>query len=196
MNTYTQRLSAFALLAAMALLLPACGSKGEVKSQKAPETVLSPESTPTEVATVTTASSDIAMPAETDKTDSAPASYVEKIKRVKGSKIITTPETTAVNTPVSTPQNTPLATPVMDATEPPPAKKSGSGWILWVLLALVGGGGGWYFWTKRQEDAAIHPPQPKPPVGGLSPVSGFTGKRDEIEAKNPSKPSIWSKKLF
>ncbi|HUO57770.1 MAG TPA: hypothetical protein VMV05_06300 [bacterium] len=196
MNTLTHRLTFFALLIAAALVLPACGSKGEVKSQKAPETVLSPESTPTEVPTTTTA--DTGMPVENEKPESAPASYVEKIKRTKGTnKIVSTstPDSAAI-TQASTPQNTPMQPPIMDTSTPTSPKKGGSGWVMWVLLVLVGGGGGWYFWSKRQEASLVNPNQPKPPVGGLSPVSGYTGKRTEYEAKDPAKTSIWFKKLF
>jgi hypothetical protein len=82
----------------------------------------------------------------------------------------------------------------MEAAPAPVKKKSGgSRWLLWLLGAVALAGAGWYLWSKK------HPPdssEPMPPVGGLSPVSGFTAVKDNIEEESPSEPSFWSKKLF
>ena len=186
MNTLTQRLTFLALLGISLLFLPACGSKDTVKSQQVAETVLNPE--PTAVPTTT---SHIAMP--TDQTDNGPTSYVEKIKRTKDSKIIsTTPSVTEVVT-AATPQATPPPAPPME-TPAPPVKAKGSGWFWWVLILLAIGGGGWYFWSESRSDN--HPHQPNPPTGGLSPVSGFTALKNKNEGNSKTKTSFWFKKLF
>ncbi len=183
----------FLILLGLAVLsLPACGSKTNVKSEKAPETVLNSEETPVAVSSGT---SDIGIPGESNPVNT----YVEKIHRHKGPKSTTTITTTpvsaetAVSTPVSTPM-TPVQTPEMET--PAPVKKSGgSHWFLWLLVILVLGGIGWYFWQKSQSEGG-HSGPPLPPTGGLSPVSGFTAVKHQIEDEAESKPSIWSKKLF
>jgi hypothetical protein len=72
-----------------------------------------------------------------------------------------------------------------------PKPKSGSHWFLWlVVLALLGLGAYWY-WSHRKEDDS--PYQPQPPVGGLSPVSGFTARKKMPESK---KTSFWKRNLF
>ncbi len=178
------------MLASSVVLLPACGGSGNVKSQKASETVLNPETTPTPVSSGTT---DIGLPSE--KNHGTPINaYVEKIKRskgAKGTKITLTPST-AANTPEVTPQTTPNQTPAME-TPAAPVKTGGSHWILWTVLVVAVAGIGWFFWSKNQSGDSG---QPNPPVGGLSPVSGFTGVKNNIEDDSDSKPSFWSKKLF
>jgi hypothetical protein len=73
-------------------------------------------------------------------------------------------------------------------------KKSGSHWVLWAIGILAVGGIGYVVWSKTQSEESI---QPMPPVGGLSPVSGFTAVKDRIEENfQPAEPSFWSKKLF
>lgn len=179
MNTYTRSWLFLLLLGSAVLLLPACASKTNVNSEKAPETVLNAEQTP--------------MPGENTPVHT----YVEKIHRTKGPKSTTTITTTPINaegvTTPAIPPVTPNQTPSVET--PVPVKKSGgSHWLLWVLVVLVLAGIGWYFWTKNQEN---HPPtQPMPPTGGLSPVSGFTAVKDRIEDDVEPKPSIWSKKIF
>lgn len=185
MNTITRNLLFLILLGSAVIFLPACGSKGSVKSQNPPETVLNPETTP-----VSSGSADIGMQGE-----SVPVkTYVEKIHRSKGPKsttITTTPVNAAgVTTPVAT---MPAQTPEMEI--PITVKKSGgSHWFLWLLLVIVLAVIGWYFWSKKQEGNS--PNQPKPPSGGLSPVSGYTAVKDRIEGEEDYKPSIWFKKLF
>ena len=79
----------------------------------------------------------------------------------------------------------PVVSPVAAKTE----NKSGSLW-LWILAVILVLGGGYYFWTKKSSRRKGHP---LPPMGGLSPVSGFTAMKDKVQS---SKPSFWTKKLF
>lgn len=188
MNTLTRSWLFFILMGFAVTLLPACGNKTNVQSEKAPETVLNnPEMTP-----VSSGNQEIGLPGE----NTSVHTYVEKIHRTKNTKsgttITTTPlaSTTTATTPVPTPGV--HQTPVMETTSP--AKKNdGSHWLLWLLVLILVGLLGWYFWNKSQQS---HPGQPMPPTGGLSPVSGFTALRDKIEDESESKPSIWSKKIF
>lgn len=187
--TLTQRFTFLAFLGFAMVLLPACGGSGNVKSQKAAETVLSPETTPTPVSS---GASGIVMAGENHGTPIN--TYVEKFKRSKSgkaTKITLTPGTPAA-TPDVTPVTTPVPPPPVDTTTPP-AKTGGSHWIWWVLLVLVLGGVGWFLKNKNQSGDFS---QPNPPVGGLSPVSGFTGVKNNIEDESDSEPSFWSKKLF
>jgi hypothetical protein len=188
LNTLTRNAMFLILLGCSVLLLPACGSKGHVNSQKPPETVLNPEGNP-----VSNGKEDIGMPG--GKTPIR--TYVEKIHRSKGPKsttITTTPVTENTSAPPPVVTQAPAQTPAMET--PVPVKKSGGvHWFLWLLVLLVLGGIGWYFWSKSQSDHQS-PSQPMPPVGGLSPVSGFTAVKDRIEDEVDSKPSFWSKKLF
>lgn len=175
LNTPIQR-TLFLVLLAGALFLPACGSKSG-NTQKPPETVLNPETTP--------------IPEENAvKPEKA---YVVKFHKAKQVKGVQAASTTNVSTPTATTQNTPMSTPAMEASAPP--KKTGhAAWLWWVLVVLVLAGGGWYFWSKNRSDE--HPSQPLPPTGGLSPVSGFTAVQDKIEDGTPEEPSIWTRKLF
>lgn len=159
---------------AAALLLPACGSKSTVKSEKASETVLNPESTTTDIGTE----------------DSSSDSYVAKIHSKKN-----TDSASTVATDGSATTTAPVAsgTPAMETAAP--VEKGGfPSWLLWVLAIAALGGVGYYVWAKRQAEEQSS--QPMPPVGGLSPVSGFTALKDHIEEETLSKSSIWSKKLF
>ena len=171
------------LLACAVLILPACGSKESVQSNKAPESMLNPETTP--------------VAAGNESNGEKPVgSYVEKIHRNKGLKSTTTISTTSANgetTPAPN-QMTPAQMPAME-TPAPVQKSGGAHWFLWFLVLLVLGGIGWYFWSKNQSDNNM-PSQPKPPTGGLSPVSGFTGVKGHVEDEGESKPSFWSKKIF
>ena len=169
------------LLLGIALVsLPACGSKNTVKSENPPETVLNPENTPT---------------AEEGVPSNRPAgSYVEKIKKASPKTYAAlNSQTPQAATPSVTTQSTPNNTPSME-TAVPVQKKGGSSWIWWVLLILALGGAGWYFWSKNQAEADSS--RPKPPTGGLSPVSGFTAVKDRIENDTEETQSIWTKKLF
>jgi ATP-dependent Zn protease len=169
------------------LLLPACGSKGTVKSNKASETVLNAETTPSV--------SDIGMAGENSTTPVK--RYIEKIQRKNHAK--STPGSSSTNI-IATSSNyvpTPLPTfQTSSASTAAPVKKSGgSHWFLWILVILIFVGIGWYFWSKSQSDEQLSV-QPKPPTGGLSPVSGFTGLKKRIENDPETKPSFWTKKIF
>lgn len=183
MNTLTRRTLCLVLLGSALLFLPACGSKSTVNTQKPPETVLNPE-TPS-------SKTDMGMP-----TSNSPVkSYTERVHKgpKSASKGMPVSSTSNVSTPAVTAQITPNNTPSMETSAP--VKKSGhTSWLWWVLLVLVLAGIGWYFWSKNQPDD--HPSQPMPPVGGLSPVSGFTAVQDKIEDDSEKETSIWSKKLF
>lgn len=190
MNTFLRNASFLVLLMLSVALLPACGSKANVQSEKAPETVLNPESTPSIESTPVSSGEQNGTAVHTY----VQRSYTAKIHRTKGpnsTTISTTPvdATTPVNTPIAT-QNTPP----MESTPVPVKKSSGSHWFLWLLVLVVLGGIGWYFWSKNQEDSFNN--SPKPPTGGLSPVSGFTAVRSHIEDQEERKPSIWTRKLF
>jgi hypothetical protein len=186
LNTYIRNAMFLILLASAVALLPACASKTNVNSEKPPETVLNPEETP--VPSVSHEKQDIGNPT---------SSYTENLHRTKGANSTTTVSTTPVsaNSLASTPvaATTPLQTP-MDTTAPV-QRSGGSHWFLWLLVILVLGGIGWYFWSKSQSDSQT-PIQPLPPTGGLSPVSGFTAVKEQIEDEVDSKPSFWSQKLF
>ena len=137
------------------------------------------------------------MPSGENGTKHPARSYIAKIHRSKGPQssttITTTPVTSEGTSTISALPSSPKSTPAMET--PMPIKKSGgSHWLLWILVLLVVGLIGWYFWSKSQE--GHHPGQPAPPMGGLSPVSGFTAVKDQIEEENGSKPSFWNKKLF
>jgi len=96
---------------------------------------------------------------------------------------------------------TPLVSPVptsattamtfANANESTP-KKSASHWPLIVAGIALVAALGFYFWTKK---APPHNDFPLPPMGGLSPVGGFTAMRDKVQ-QNSKKRSIWTKKIF
>jgi hypothetical protein len=201
-----------ALLGAMALFLPACGGN-QIKGQNPPETVLNSEPTPTPDMGEFYTPTPIAETAQVKKSDDSDTltppvskkvarSYKQKIARMKATEA-------AVNaqvSPTSTPQVTPVVASVITPTvvpapiqaQPPmesttnSTPKKGSHWFLWlVVLVILGGGAYWYFTRNKDEET---PYQPQPPVGGLSPVSGYTGlKRSSSSHK---KTSIWNRKLF
>jgi cobalamin biosynthesis Mg chelatase CobN len=165
------------LLATSVVFLPACGSKDNVKSEKAPETVLNPEETPTVSGGNST------------------SSHVKHKPQARVAESTTNSSAVSATTPSSTPvaaQPTPQVS--MDTTAPA-QKRGGFHWFLWLLVLLVLGGIGWYFWSKSQEEHQ-NPAQPMPPTGGLSPVSGFAAVKDRIEDETEAKPSFWSKKIF
>ena len=58
--------------------------------------------------------------------------------------------------------------------QPAPTQRRRKG--IWILLLVLLGVGAWYYWkSKKNTRPALL--QPHPPLGGLSPVSGFTGRR-------------------
>lgn len=189
MNTFLRNASFLALLSLAVVLLPACGGGNNVQSNKAPETVLNPESTPSVESTPVSSGEDNGTAYHTY----VQKSYTAKIHRAKGPNSTTTVVTTPTDaTPVITPAATQNTAP-MESTSASTKKSGGSHWFLWLLVLVVLGGIGWYFWQKNQEDSMG---QPKPPTGGLSPVSGFTAVRSKIEDDETKKPSIWTRKLF
>ena len=112
--------------------------------------------------------------------------YVEKVGAAKNASDSAVPA--AANPAPAASSNPPMDTAANTD------KKSGSHWILWAIGLLAVGGIGWVVWSKTQSEESI---QPMPPVGGLSPVSGFTAVKDQIEEDSrPSETSFWSKKLF
>jgi putative SOS response-associated peptidase YedK len=185
-----------------ALILPACG-KNEVKSQKASETNLK---SATSAATMTvTASVSATQTASATATAVVPMtnSYTKhKTSANRGSASGSSSRSFAMKKPavpmmaapmttaVPTMQGTPMATftPVTAQAQ----KKPGSHWPLIVAGVALVAAVGFYFWTKKE------PPQndfPLPPMGGLSPVSGFTAMRNKVNA-DIKKTSIWTKKIF
>jgi len=183
LNTLNQRSLFLILLGGALLFLPACGSKTAVKSERASETVLNPETAP-----VANGMADIGETGHNTPINT----YVEKIGHKKKPLSSLTTTSTTANT-VAPPPETPAQTPAME-TAAPVAKSGGSHLLLWLLLIIVLGGVGWYFWSKNHPED--HVDQPMPPVGGLSPVSGFTALKDQIEEESPSETSFWSKKIF
>ena len=99
----------------------------------------------------------------------------------------------AVITPMSATAATPVSIPVsLSADNKMTQKKSSSHWPLIVAGIALVAALGFYFWTKKA------PPRndfPLPPMGGLSPVGGFTAMRNKVqpEIKNQS---IWTKKIL
>ncbi len=196
MKRYAPFIPLFLLLGAFIVLLPACGGN-EIKGQKPPETVLNPDTSSTSSETSSQPKTNFNFDTATRPVGKSVArSYKEKITRVKGPKSVqtvqvgTTPEVTSNN-------STPTVVPISDQSQPPmegsanQKPKHGSHWFLWlVVLALLGGGAYWY-WSHRKEDDS--PYQPQPPVGGLSPVSGFTARKKMPE---PKKISFWKRNLF
>jgi hypothetical protein len=167
------------ILFASVLVLPACGSKNSVKSETPGQNIVQPAQTP---------GSTIEPYKETtiisDSADSKPVrrvhAYSEKSSDVQNQTAVASSEKP---TPVATPAA--VAAPV----NAQPEKKSGSKW-LWILIAVAALGGGYYLYAKKSPRRKGHP---LPPMGGLSPVSGFTAMKDKVQS---SKPSFWTKKLF
>ncbi len=209
MNRYFSLMPSFLLLIACTLLLPACGGN-EIKGQKTPETVLNAETSATPNAAINMGpspnGSEVSSNPKTGFNFDTPnrpversvaRSYKEKIARVKGPQsvqtvqVITTPtpETSAAISSNSTPTSSQQSQPPMDASTN--NKPKGSHWFIWLIVLAVLGGGAYWYWSHRREDET--PYQPQPPVGGLSPVSGFTARRNLTESK---KTSFWNRKLF
>ena len=170
------------LLASSTLLLPACGSKEAIRTQKAPETILNPEA-PT--------------PVPMEKSSVPMRSYTQKIHRPHKSAVAAhTAGTPALPAAAEAAPTLPQKTPSMETPAPPPHPK-GFPWLLVALAAVVLGGTAWYFISKKSSEE-LPPSQPLPPTGGLSPVSGFTGARrlETQEDGTDRKSSFWFKKIF
>lgn len=197
------------LLLSSAFIFPACGSN-EVKSQKAAETVLksdktvppppmvsmsptvAPSATQTASATKTATGTDSDHSYTSHKSSSSSShTSAKRIVMTKATKkpvpMMAAPLVTPVPTQASMPMET--FTPVATAAAP---KKSGSHWPLIIAIIALVAAVGFYFWTKK---APPHNDFPLPPMGGLSPVSGFTAMRNKVQQET-KKQSIWNKKLF
>jgi hypothetical protein len=189
LNSTTKNLVLLLLLSAT-LILPACGSK-EVKSEKVPETVLKsntdtiapPMTLMTETSTPTVVAS-VWVNAYTKHTKLA--------KHHSHSHAVKEPIMAAA-TPLVLPKSTPVTTPINFATDnETPKKKSGSHWFLILSGLVLVAALGYYFWTKKA------PPQnnyPLPPMGGLSPIGGFSATKTKFHTE-AKKQSIWTKKTL
>jgi len=179
LNTLSKSTFSLILLAGV-LVLPACGSKNSVKSETPGQNIvqpaLTPESTiePYKETTVISSSDDSSAPRPRHSYSKEPNDVKTEVVAAAPAKPVAEAVTPA-----------PAASPVVAKTE----TKSGSFW-LWILAAILALGGGYYFWTKKSPRRKGHP---LPPMGGLSPVSGFTAMKDKVQS---SKPSFWTKKLF
>jgi hypothetical protein len=84
----------------------------------------------------------------------------------------------------------------MENVQVPAKKKNGlMNALLWmILIPVLLIGLIWFIWSMFHKREL--PFQPAPPMGGLSPVSGFTAMKNQIQAESESKVSFWNKKLF
>ena len=99
----------------------------------------------------------------------------------------------AAITPLVSPIPTGIPTPInFTATTETTPKKSGSHWPLILAIIALLAAIGFYLWTKK---APPHNDFPLPPMGGLSPVGGFTAMRNKVKQENKKK-SLWNKKVF
>jgi len=188
LNTVTKNLLLLLLLSG-AFILPACGNK-EVKSEKVPETVLksNTDSMSLPMALMTETSTPTVVPSVWVN---AYTKHTKLAKHHSHSHVVKEPIMAAA-TPLVLPKSTPITTPINFATDNEiPKKKSGSHWFLILSCLVLVAALGYYFWTKKT------PPQnnyPLPPMGGLSPVGGFTAMKNRIQSKK--RQSIWTKKIF
>jgi hypothetical protein len=167
------------------VVLSACGKSTVQSNNPETTTMMNPEVTP------------VASESNTENSTIPVNSYVEKTASPKPHSPLAkgmTPLTTAPVSVVPTPAQTmaKIATPVVES--PVPVKKSGSHFLWWLLLFLILVGIGWYFWSKNHAEEDEF--QPHPPTGGLSPVSGFTGIKHQLEPEASKPESFWTKKLF
>ena len=199
MNSSNKIAFSLFFLAGALTLLPACG-KSTVKSQKPPETLLTTQITP--VVTPVPEGPELALsqepaavaePSPKEEADETITEEVESAPQAQAPKVVAQ---AAPSQPAPLQEKpAPAAAPAPDKTEAPvKAKGAGYDW-LWGVLLLAIAGVGWYFLAKGHSHPAGQP-HPKPPTGGLSPVSGFTGFQNEKGSKIRKKPSIWSKKIF
>jgi hypothetical protein len=182
--SFFQRLLFVALLGSSVVVLSACGKSTVQSSNPETTTMMNPDVTP------------VAGESNADNSTIPVNSYVEKNSSSNHSAIAKgiAPSTTAPASILPTPAQTmaQIATPAVES--PAPVKKSGSHFLWWLLLFLILVGIGWYFWSKNHADEDEF--QPHPPSGGLSPVSGFTGIKHQLEPEASKPESFWTKKLF
>jgi hypothetical protein len=186
------------LLLSGSFIFPACGNK-EVKSEKAPETVLksNAETLAPPMALISETATVVATPTIVNASTwvNAYTKHTKLIKHHTHSHTVKEPIMAAAIplTPLVSPTPTPITTPINFTTDIEiPKKKSNSHWFLilsgLVLIAALG----YYFWTKK---APSQNNSPLPPMGGLSPIGGFTVIQNKIRSKT-KKRSISTKKIF
>ena len=186
MNTATKNLI-FIFLLSCTLILPACGGK-EVKSEKAPETDLKSSDQTITPPMVSITSTDMATPTVVNTY----TKHTSFIKHHTHRHAVKEPIMAAI-TPAAPHISTPLPTPVnFTIDNETTQKKSSSHWPLIVAGIALAAALGFYFWTKK---TSSHKNFPLPPMGGLSPVGGFTAMRNKVQPET-KKRSIWTKKLF
>jgi hypothetical protein len=183
----------FLLLLSSALILPACGSK-EVKSEQNSTTALksSTETTPTMFMMTPTAT----MVSTQTVVTNVYANHSYTKKRVSKHRALPQgekqPMMAAITPSVSpVPTSATIAVTFAHANEPV-RKKSGSHWPLIIAIIILVAALGFYFWTKKTPP---HNDFPLPPMGGLSPVGGFTAMKNKIRQES-KKQSVWTKKIF
>ena len=199
MNTLTKNLLLLLLLSGT-FIFPACRNQ-EVKSQKTSETVLKSGN---EITMTPTAGIDSSLffPQPTATTTPSPTpthSYTQHHSFVKHHvrpHVVKQPIMAAI-TPLVSPIPTPTAVTTTSsanftADSEMPRKKSGSHWPLILAGIVLVAALGFYFWTKKNPP---HNDFPLPPMGGLSPIGGFTAMRNKVQPKT-KKQSIWTKKTF
>jgi hypothetical protein len=199
LNTLTKNLLLLLLLSGT-FIFPACRNQ-EVKSQKTSETVLKSGN---EITMTPTAGIDSSLffPQPTATTTPSPTpthSYTQHHSFVKHHvrpHVVKQPIMAAI-TPLVSPIPTPTAVTTTSsanftADSEMPRKKSGSHWPLILAGIVLVAALGFYFWTKKNPP---HNDFPLPPMGGLSPIGGFTAMRNKVQPKT-KKQSIWTKKTF
>jgi hypothetical protein len=195
LNTLTKNLFLLLLLST-AFILHACGSS-EIKSQKTAQNILksyTPVPTPPMVAMTATATPAVS-PTPSVNESSSNHTYTNKsasIKHHTAPHAIHQPIMAAI-TPLAAFSPTPITTAISFATTTEPApKKSGTHWPLIIAGLALAAALGFYFWTKK---APPHNDFPLPPMGGLSPVGGFTGMKNKVKQET-KKQSFWNKKVL
>jgi hypothetical protein len=196
LNTFTKN-TFLLLLLSTAFILHACGGSNQIKSQKNAESILksyTPVATPPMVAMTATATVSVnqtpsvngSFPNHTYTNKSAGTKHHTALHPINQPII-------AVITPLAVSSPTPIATAISFATTTEPApKKPSSHWPLIIAGLALAAALGFYFWTKK---APPHNDFPLPPMGGLSPVGGFTGMKSKVKQET-KKQSLWNKKLF
>ncbi len=184
------------LLLSATFILHACGSS-EVKSQKTAQSILkSYTAVPTPPMVAMTATATVSV-SQTPSVNGSSSNHTYSNKTA-GPKHHTAPHAInqpimAVITPLAASSPTPIATAISFATTTEPApKKPSSHWPLIIAGIALAAALGFYFWTKK---APPHNDFPLPPMGGLSPVGGFTGMKSKVKQET-KKQSLWNKKVF
>jgi hypothetical protein len=84
----------------------------------------------------------------------------------------------------------------IENVQAPARKKSGlmNAFLWMILIPILIIGLVWFIWSMLHKREL--PFQPAPPMGGLSPVSGFTAVKNRMKAESEPRVSFWNKKLF